>query len=49
VRSYFTPLRVFTVVGLGLLLVLLICSMVGLMANTKLGIIYRHGDFFEKR
>jgi hypothetical protein len=43
-KEFFTPLRVLSAVGLGLLLVLWICSMVGLMANTKLGNYFRHGE-----
>ena len=42
-RAYFTPLRVLTVAGIGLLLVLWCVSLVGLMANTKLGWLYRNG------
>jgi hypothetical protein len=41
-RECFTPLRVATVLGLGLLLVLWCCSMIGLMGNTRLGKLYRY-------
>jgi len=39
-------LRVLTVVGLGLLLVLWCASLVGLMGNTRLGKYYRHGPYY---
>jgi hypothetical protein len=48
-REFFTPLRVLSIAGLGLLLVLWICSMVGLMANTRLGVYFRHGEVFGNR
>jgi len=46
VRHYVTPLRVLTVIGLGLLLLLWCTSLVGLMANTRLGEYYLHRDSF---
>lgn len=45
-KEFFTPLRVATVAGLGLLLVLWCCSRVGLMGNTRLGKWIRFGETF---
>jgi len=45
-RNFFTPVRVLTVVGLGLLVLLWCGSMAGLIANTRLGKWFRHGESF---
>jgi hypothetical protein len=44
VREFFTPLRLASVAGLILLLGLWVFSMIGLMANTKVGIYLRYGE-----